>query len=804
MQTGVSRELAQLRKEQIGDLRYELWFDIPEQSDESVDGRVAIRFTLDNPQDVVVDYRTDESSIRSVVVNGIDGCYDYINEHIVVDAEHTRQGENDIVVEFCADDQSLNRTEKQLYTLLVPDRARTLFPCFDQPDMKAEFTLHLTMPSHWIGVSNTNVDTVENNDTTTTLHFQPTEPLSTYLFSFVAGEFVEQSYDDGEHVIKAYYRASDADRTAQLDTIFDQIIYSLEWLEEYTGIDYPFAKYDIVIIPGFQYGGMEHTGATLYNESRMFLDDNPSPHQLLERANVIAHETAHMWFGDYVTMEWFDDVWTKEVFAGYFASRIVEPQFPDIDHTLSWLATVTYSSLFEDRTDGTTPIKQELDNLQNAGLVYGNIIYNKAPIMMLKLVELMGEDAFREGICEYLRTYAYGNATWEELVAILDSHSQENIEAFSKVWVHQYGMPHLSLTLEGDLLRITQEDKWQRDLLWPQNFEVMLVGDGYHRVEVSMMDRCVEVKVPADCRYIVPNSDGRGYGHFITDATNRAWMMANVCDISDDMARCATLITLNENYENNLISHDEWLEVLARAIGVEQNVNISYLLSSYLKIVMRPGRSELVEELLWQAYEEHSSEVCKKYILDVLVVGAYTPSSCDRLYQMWERADNLLLGVADYMTLSYELALRFPERSHYIVDIQTARLEGDTRLDGYRFMSQAVLDGEADAHFEALMDRENRTTEPWVGRSLALLNHPLREADAVKYIEPGLDILQEIQRTGDIFFPANWSRSLLGRYGCAEALDVVNDFLNENPDYPKLLRNKILQAMWRMQREVQL
>ena len=186
---------------------------------------------------------------------------------------------------------------------------------------------------------------------------------------------------------------------------------SLRWLEDYTGVPYPFAKYDFIILPGFQYGGMDHTAPPLYNDNQMFLSEHPTPDEELRRTELIAHETAHMWFGDLVTMNWFDDVWTKEVFANYFAACISEPLYPEINHQLNRIKTFTASSLSEDRTPGTTSIRQPLDNLRNAGLIYGQIIYNKAPVMMIKLVELMGKDKFREGIREYLNTYAYSSAT---------------------------------------------------------------------------------------------------------------------------------------------------------------------------------------------------------------------------------------------------------------------------------------------------------------------------------------------------------------------------------------------------------
>lgn len=263
--------------------------------------------------------------------------------------------------------------------------------------MKALFELTLEVPADWVAVSNTAVVADSIAGDRRVISFGRTEPLSTYLFSFVTGKFSYSTYNGKGRTITAYHRETDEARIAQLPVIFEQVVASLDWLEEYTGIAYPFAKYDFVILPGFQYGGMEHTGATLYNDAALFLGAHPTPDEVLSRAQIIAHETAHMWFGDLVTMEWFDDVWTKEVFANYFEARMTEPLFPLVNHRLERLRRVVVSAMSEDRTMGTTPIKQPLGNLNDAGLVYSNIIYDKAPVMLEKLVEIMGEDAFREG-----------------------------------------------------------------------------------------------------------------------------------------------------------------------------------------------------------------------------------------------------------------------------------------------------------------------------------------------------------------------------------------------------------------------
>src|SRR6185503_18850020 len=166
----------------------------------------------------------------------------------------------------------------------------------------------------------------------------------------------------------------------------------------------------------FQFGGMEHPGAIFYNANGLFLDESATENQILNRASVIAHETSHMWFGDLVTMQWFNDVWMKEVFANFMAAKIVNPAFPKLNHDLRFL-TEHYPSAYDvDRTPGTHPIRQELTNLDEAGSLYGAIIYDKAPIVMRQLERILGPDKLQEGLQVYLKKFEFGNATWPALI----------------------------------------------------------------------------------------------------------------------------------------------------------------------------------------------------------------------------------------------------------------------------------------------------------------------------------------------------------------------------------------------------
>ena len=228
---GVSRELAGHRKAQIKNLKYELSFNIPRQKEAAIEGDITLRFDLASRQEVLIDFREEREKIKEVIANGVPvDKVRFENEHIILPASSTVEGANGIRIRFTAGNQSLNRNDEYLYTLLVPDRARTVFPCFEQPNLKAEFTLQLELPADWKAVSNTYIRSETVTDDRKTVCFAPTEPLSTYLFSFVAGKLERREYTRDGRTIAAYYRETDPKKVAQLDIVFGQVMASLHWL----------------------------------------------------------------------------------------------------------------------------------------------------------------------------------------------------------------------------------------------------------------------------------------------------------------------------------------------------------------------------------------------------------------------------------------------------------------------------------------------------------------------------------------------------------------------------------------------
>lgn len=800
---GVSRELAKERRQVISDLRYTVDFQIPAVKSEPVNGTVKIEFSLNNSCRVVLDFMADSSAVKSVVVNEQEIEFCFHNEHIVIPESAVVHGGNSVKIEFIAGDLSLNRNDDFMYTLLVPDRARTLFPCFDQPDLKGHFTLQLDIPTGWEAVGNSPVKQEWLTETGKHVLFAESEPLSTYLFAFVTGKLMKETETRGGRSISLYHRETDTYKVEQCKVIFNQVYSSLEWMENYTGILYPFAKYDLIILPGFQYGGMEHTGATLYSDKRMFLSRVSTKDEELARTKLIAHEIAHLWFGDYVTMAWFDDVWTKEIFANYFACKMVEPHFPEVNHQLNTLKDFFPPSYEIERTAGTNAIRQKLDNLNDAGLLYGGIIYNKAPIVMNMLVKIMGEMEFKNSIREYLTLYAYGNATWEDLVEVFDRHSTTDIKSWSREWINEKGMPTIEVKQEGRKVQVIQNDPLSRGMLWSQDVRLMMIKNrSTEYAYVPLYEKTAEVEAdPAD--FIIPNVDGEAYGYFELDEKTAKFCLENIINFSEPVTRLSVLITLNENMLRGKIRATDFIDGVLNYLSEETNSLIFSTAVGYLKnCYIHHGVNNRIERVLsaictTYSYPQDFRQTAFRTLLDVFK----SQSCCDFVLEVWAKeipVTGMKVSEEDCMKMAYELALRFPEFYDVIFANQLARIGNPDRRKEFAFIMKALVPQEADrdAFFNSLLLSENRQVEPWTVKALGYLNHPLRQREALKYICPALEELEEIQRTGDIFFPENWLTACLNGHNSQEAHRCVQRFLEENKVYPPLLKNKILQNVY--------
>lgn len=812
IEPGVSRVLAEQRKALLSNINYRLELNLPAEQSAPIYGSNSIAFDLaDSSQPLLLDFRESADKLLSVRVNGEESRYDFVAEHLLIPSAELVAGANHIFIEFEVGNSSLNRNPEFLYTLFVPDRARTAFPLFDQPNLKATYELSLSLPAHWDAIANGALEETVQQGDRKLLRFARSDAISSYLFSFVAGEFERVTRDLDGRSVSMLHRESDAEKVARnVDAIFDLHRAALAWLEDYTGIEYPFQKFDFALIPSFQYGGMEHVGAIQYRADSLLLDESPSQNQLLGRASLISHETAHMWFGDLVTMDWFDDVWTKEVFANFMAAKMVNPGFPEINHDLNFLLRHYPSAYAVDRSDGANPIRQPLPNLNEAGTLYGNIIYNKAPIMMRQLELLIGEIPFQEGMQTYLSAFAYSNATWPELISILDQKTDTDLRAWSEVWVNTAGRPHFNALSLSPIPRLRQDDPAGQNRVWPQTFSVATnTGRGWTAVQLSSREGETAFDTGADgdrnavSTNTLFNADGYGYGLFPADAALLGgWESLN------EVQKGSLLISLYENLlEGRSIRAGEYLLRLMAILEQEDNqllINLvlrqlDFIYWSLLTEVDRDLHGERLEQLLWQAMLGTEDSAKKKIYFDAYRDFALSVQAVSRLVDVWQETlqpAGLKLSENDYITLATILAIKLPDRAPQIVGEQLEKIESEDRRRRFQWIAPALSAEQQvrDEFFYSLQDARKREIESWVLGALDALHHPLRREVSESYLLPSLELLQEIQVTGDIFFPARWLEASLGNYNSATAAATVRSFLAERPDYNRQLRLKILQA----------
>ena len=340
-------------------------------------------------------------------------------------------------------------------------------------------------------------------------------------------------------------------------------------------------------------------------------------------------------------------------------------------------------------------------------------------------------------------------------------------------------MPEYSVDSDGNL---QQHDPWDRGLEWPQDIDVTRIGD------VRLL-----------------NVSGKGYGFFAHDPLSLDYAMEHINDFERPIERISILANLYENHLHGRIPALRLANFLAGFAASEKEPLLVSTALSYLNSMAYQGETSLLPEL-----EALLANLARNISLGQEQTSAFksltgffrSPDLAEELYKIWKEQKPWLgvkLSETDYTSLALQLAVRLPERSESILREQRARISGADRIREFDFIRPAVSPDKSvrDSVFNALLKPENRRVEPWAEDALEYLNHPLRQAQALDYIRPALEALEDVQRTGDIFFPKRWVAATLHGHSSPEADALVDAFLDAHPNYPPLLKDKILQAATR-------
>jgi aminopeptidase N len=798
VEPGVSHALATARATRLSNLRYQLSFTLKEH-ESAVAGTETLTFESRSAGDLPIDYR--DGVLRSATLNGRAIPTELENGHLNLAAI---AGPNTLTLSFTSNaalaGKAITRYEDKddgneyLYTLFVPMDASMAFPCFDQPDLKARFTLNLEHPATWSVIGNTAPVAASGTHS----QFAETLPISTYLFAFAAGPFAAvRSQNPSEPTI--YVRKSQVARAQQEAPQVQQMVArGIAYLSDYFARPFPFPKYDLVLIPGFPFGGMEHAGATFLNEDGVLFRSTPTASDYFRRNILVLHETCHQWFGDLVTMRWFDDLWLKEGFAQYMAYKALarlEPASNPWKHFYEDIKPLAYGI---DETPGTTPIFQNIANLKDAKSAYGAIVYQKAPAVLKQLEFHIGSDPFREGLRSYLKHHAYGNAEWSDLIAAFkaastnaagrsaaaDSHTASDIDAWADAWIKHRGMPQVDVAWSCrngkiDSLMLTQHDVLPDGLVWPISNQITLnyagqagVPNRLLRVDWSTPSFNVSKAFGQPCpTFLFSNSGDEAYGRFLLDHTSEAAAARQIVEAplneQDPLLRTMLWGALWDNVHVAKSPPRDYIELAMKSLPREtdesltrvQGSRVATALHSYLSDASRKALAPRVESVV-------SDRLLNAPTLGLRIVSFRTFTGIAETPEALQRIKDLLSGKLAVPGLTLKPLDRWNLVGHLIAmsdpeaqTIYAAEMARDHSGEGQKYAYAAEAgtpSADVKAHYFREYLKSKTIQEDWITQSLRPFNSWNQTAVTQPYLTQALSELTDIKLHRKIFFLGAW------------------------------------------------
>ncbi len=665
----LSHDYAAVRKNQIQNADYHLSVSLDSQS-EIFSGKVQIDFTLaaNNTSPVTLDF--DSGSVQEVKVNGQSATFEYKKWFVSLDSDLFVEGKNTIELRYerayATDGSGLHRfkdpetNEVYIYSNFEPYNANRLFPHFDQPNIKARFTLDVTAPAHWQVISTMReeaISLVEGTDEAVKQWTFPQGPvMSSYIFSLHAGPYHIWEGQAGNIPLRLFSRQALA-QYVKIDDWFTPTKQSFAFFQEYYDLDYPFIKYDQIIVPDFNAGAMENIGAVTFNESFVNRGEKTTA-QRQSLAYVIAHEMAHMWFGDLVTMDWWNGLWLNESFATYMA-YLQLAEASDFENTWNTFYSGTKQWAYAtDQLVTTHAIELPVHSTAEATSNFDGITYGKGASVLKQLPHYLGEKQFRLGVSNYLKKYAYKNTSLRDFIDELGLAADRNMDEWTQQWLYETGLNSIQLSIEceADRVKVLQINQ-SAPPEWPTLRE-QKVQIGFYQVAktgmqlenlipvtyggaVTRVDSASGLPCP-DFAY--PNVDDWGYVKVNFDTQSLQTLKKHINDFDSPLMRLMLWQNLWDGVKDSVIPLDDYVEFVTANISVEGDdkvlSQVTYSLRSafsYLTMLEMSDKNiafirARLESFVWsQLKDARENSDAQKIWFATLVATTHTGEAVERL-----------------------------------------------------------------------------------------------------------------------------------------------------------------------------
>ena len=634
-----------------------------------------------------------------------------------------------------------------LYTQFEPAMAMKVFAGFDQPDLKATYKVSVKTPERYTVILNEAVERTDNGDGTSTWTTVIDYPLSTYLIAICAGEFerISDTYDagDGRTIELGLYARASLIPHMDSERLFRQTKDGFDFYHANYGRKYPFGdKYDQVFCPEYNMGAMEHVGCVTYRDEYIFTSE-PTPYRLERRNDTILHEMAHMWFGDLVTMQWWDDLWLNESFATWSAAtaQVGIGEYPE-----AWTTFATVEKAWaysQDQLPSTHPIAADAPDIETAEQNFDGITYAKGASVLKQLQAYVGYEEFFAGVRKHFDNHAYSNATFDDLLGALEEASGRDLSNWAEQWLRTTGVSRLYPEI-SDTFTVVQESPVLRDHRVRVGLYSLIDGtvQRTHQVELDITGERTEIPEFSGVKHdlALVNDEDLTYCLMGLDAEQQQFAVEHLGQIEDSLAKTLVWSSLWESVRDGRLPARKYVELVAREVGPDMQERIAAQATEAVKRYVDPAWRRTGFDLLNEAFRGQEpkavfdralarlepTEETVEYFKDLL-------KSSENQEVRWLAITNLIAAGALPLEAADEEQDETSEgaisrlRARAVVDKRWAwdklmnddltNLEARYLMDGLTF-TDADLEGLTDEYFRAAPALWDRLTNEMAQRTL--------------------------------------------------------------------------------------
>ena len=817
---GLTAEYAALRKQQIADVDYQISVDLDNTS-KSFSGRVIANTKIARPlqQPLTIDFTGGD--VKAVSVGGQDIPFEYNGYFISIAPEQLLQGDNQIAIDYThpysSDGSGLHRFEDPqdgsvyLYTHFEPYKANRFAPLFDQPDLKASYTIDVKAPADWHVVTSSREEKIDElADGRKHWHFPATKKFSTYILPLHAGPFVVWEDKAGDIPLRLMARKTLAPNVKP-DDWFTFTQQAFEFYQKYYGIEYPFGKYDQLIVPDFTIGAMENVGAVTFNEAYVSRGEKTQA-QRQKLANVIAHEMAHMWFGDLVTMKWWNGLWLKESFATYMASLALATNSEFEDVWENFYLRSKQSAYRADQLVTTHPIEVPVPNTAEAFSNFDSITYGKGGSVLEQLPHYLGREAFRQGVSTYLKDFSYGNAELKDFMSHLGKAANKNLDQWTQNWLYESGVNTIAARYqctEGKIteLNITQTAPKEHPVLREQKIQL-----GIYRMQDNIMTRVEAVPVTYSgtrtqvkaaeglpCPEILnPNDEDWGYVKVSLDDKTVAAMSQHINSIESSFTRLMLWQSLFDSVTDAQMPLSEWIDFALENAGPESNINVIRLIGHHLQAAsayahrfdvpqeLRDERLQAIEHFAWtQLNQAPAGSDAQKTWFETFTQLAHTDEALNNAAQLLAgelKIDDLTIDLDKRWQLIVLLNRHLHGDYEQLVQ-QELKQDNTDRANNYAISARAIRPS-AEAKKEWLDNIQNKRDRYKLSqlKAAAASLFPAEQLDLYReFSQQVFSAVPQVSDTADTLY--NGAYSMLFPTVCSkEDIAQYSQVLKQNPE----------------------